>query len=179
MSVRTRRCSCCALQERNHHHHCGPLPTRLLASRTQPVPAITTMGRTAALLFSPPSSAVALQLPMALFLPPARQRSVMPRDTTAQMGEVQPVPAHKQSHVCVCVHAAQLLHLHLASSTHHSSSRDQQTSLHLRRRHTHNAAPLPLVCGGESLAHCHPLQAPSDEALAPHTLPRTHPSFLP
>ena len=70
----------------------------------------------------------------------------------------------------VCEHVTQLLHLHLASSTNNSSS-DQQTSLPFGRRHTLNAAPLPLVCGGESLAHCHPLQAPSDEALAPHTLP--------
>ena len=46
----------CTARRHYHHHHCGPLPTRLLASRTQPVPAITTMGRTAALLYSPSSS---------------------------------------------------------------------------------------------------------------------------
>ena len=87
----------------NHFHHCGPLPTRLLASRTQPVPAITTMGRTAALLYSPlpPLSSVALHAPKAPFLPPARQRSVMPRDTTAHVRGGQAVPAHK--HACVCV----------------------------------------------------------------------------
>ena len=76
------------------------------------------------------------------------------------------------NHSCVCEHATQLLHLHLASSTcSSSSSRDQQTSLPFGRRHTLNAAPRPLVCSGESLAHCHPSQPPSHEALAPHTLP--------
>ena len=49
----------------------------------------------------------------------------MPRDTTAHVRGGQAVPAHKQSLVCVCVcePATQLLHLHLASSTHNSSSR--------------------------------------------------------
>ena len=78
----------------------------------------------------------------------------------------------------VCEHVTQLLHLHLASSTNNSSS-DQQTSLPFGRRHTLNAAPLPLVCGGESLAHCYPSQAPSNEALAPHTLLWAHAFFLP
>ena len=78
----------------------------------------------------------------------------------------------------VCEHVTQLLHLHLASSTNNSSG-DPQTSLHFRRRHTHNAAPLPLVCGGDPMAHCYPSQAPSNEALAPHTLLWAHAFFLP
>ena len=47
----------------------------------------------------------------------------MPRDTTAHVRGGQAVPAHKHTHVCVCEHATQLPRLHLASSTHHSSSR--------------------------------------------------------
>ena len=100
----------------------------------------------------------------------------MPRDTTAHVRGGQAVPAHK--HSCVCEHVTQLLHLHLASST-NNSSRDQQTSLPFGRRHTLNAAPRPLVCSGEALAHCHPSQAPSNEALAPHTLLWAHAFFLP
>ena len=98
----------------------------------------------------------------------------MPRGTAAHVRGGQAVPAHKQSRVCEP--ATQLPHLHLASST-NNSRRDQQTSLHFRRRHTHNAAPLPLVCGSEALAHWHSSQAPSHEALAPHTHPWTHAFF--
>ena len=78
--------------------------------------------------------------------------------------------AYSQAFMCVCEPATQLPHLHLASSCHSSSSRDQQISLPFWR-HTHNAAPLPLVYGGESIAHCHPSQPPSNDALSPHTLP--------
>ena len=56
----------CAARRHHHHHHCGPLPTRLLASRTQPVLGITTMGRAAALLYSP--------LPPSLLLLSTHQR---------------------------------------------------------------------------------------------------------
>ena len=98
----------------------------------------------------------------------------MPRYTT-QMGRAQAVPAHKHK-MHVCEPATQLPHLHLDSSC-HNSSRDQQTSLLSGRRHTLNAAPLPLVCGGDPMAHWHPSQAPSNETLDPHTLPRTHAFF--
>merc|ERR1719324_2378593 len=90
----------------------------------------------------------------------------MSRDTTAHVRGGQAVPAHK--HACVCEHATELPHLHLDSST-RSSSRDQQTSLPFRRRHTHNAAPLPLVCGGKPMAHCHLSQAPSNDVLSLYT----------
>ena len=39
--------------------------------------------------------------------------------------------------------------------------------------HTHNAAPLPLVCGGESMVHCHSSQ-PSSKAMRPWPLTRFH-----
>ena len=58
-------------------------------------------GSSASLLPPLPLSSVALHAPMAPFLPPARQRSVMPRDTTAHVRGGQAVPAHK--HACVCV----------------------------------------------------------------------------
>ena len=97
----------------------------------------------------------------------------MPRGTT-HSGAGQAVPAH--NHACECEHATDLLHLDLASST-NNSSRDQQTSLPFGKRHTHNAAPPPLACGGESLAHWHAAQAPSNETLDPHTLSWTHAFF--
>ena len=39
--------------------------------------------------------------------------------------------------------------------------------------HTLNAAPLPLVCGGESMVHCHSSQ-PSSKAMRPWPLTHTH-----
>ena len=52
-------------------------------------------------MFTLPLFYVVLQPPMALFLPPAIQRSVMPRYTT-QMGRAQAVPAFTSIHACVC-----------------------------------------------------------------------------
>ena len=129
--------------------------TRLLASRTQPVPAITTMGRTTALLYSPSSSHLCCSpATNAPFLPLARQRSVMSCDT-AQMGADQAVPADKQSLVCASMPLSSPTSIWIRACS--SSSRDQQTSLPFRRRCIEDAPPLPLVCGGG--------------ALAPHTLP--------
>ena len=168
MSVRTRRCSCCALPEDTtttttaahfplacwHRGHSQCQPSRRWAGQQ--------------CFFSLPLSSAVLQLPMALFLPPARQRSVMSCDT-AQMGADQAVPADKQSLVCASMPLSSPTSIWIRACS--SSSRDQQTSLPFRRRHTHNAAPLPLVYGGESIAHCHPSQPPSNDALSPHTLP--------
>ena len=63
----------------------------------------------AAARFDYPLSSVVLQLPMAPFLPPARQRSVMSRDTTAHVRGGQAVPAHKHTRLCVCMCVSQLL----------------------------------------------------------------------
>ena len=97
---------------------------------------------------------------MALFLPPARQRSVMSCDT-AQMGADQAVPADKQSLVCASMPLSSPTSIWIRACS--SSSRDQQTSLPFRRRCIEDAPPLPLVCGGG--------------ALAPHTLPWALSSF--
>ena len=106
-------------------------------------------------MFTLPLFYVVLQPPMALFLPPARQRSVMPRDTTAHVRGGQAVPAHK--HTCMCVSMPLNSPTSIWIRACSSSSRDQQTSLPFRRRCIEDAPPLPLVCGGG--------------ALAPHTLP--------
>ena len=95
---------------------------------------------------------------------------------TTQMGADQAVPAHKHACVCASMPLSSLTSIWIRACS--SSSRDKQTSLPFRRRHTLNAAPLPLVCGGDPMAHWHASQAPSHEALAPHTLSWTHP-FLP
>ena len=136
------------------------------------------MGRTTALLYSPSSSHLCCSpATNAPFLPLARQRSVMSCDT-AQMGADQAVPADKQSLVCASMPLSSPTSIWIRACSSSSSSRDKQTSLPFRRRCIEDAPPLPLVCGGESIAHCHPSQAPSNDALSPHTLPQTHP-FLP
>ena len=131
------------------------------------MPGITTMGRAAVLLFSPSSSHLCCSLP-ATNGPVSCTCKAEECDASLHTTRGWRTGcACSQVITChVCEHATQLLHLHLASSCHSSSSRDQQTSLPFRRRHPHNAAPLPLVCAGESLAHCHPSQPPSHEALA-------------
>ena len=104
---------CTAITHHHHHHYSAHSPAGIedTASARHHEDG---QDSSASLLPPPPSSSVALQLPMALFLPPARQRSVMPRDTTAHVRGGQAVPAHK--HSCVCEHATQLPRLHLASS---------------------------------------------------------------
>ena len=136
------------------------------------------MGRAAVLLFSPSSSHLCCSLP-ATNGPVSCTCKAEECDASLHTTRGWRTGcACSQVITChVCEHATQLLHLHLASSCHSSSSRDQQTSLPFRRRHTHNAAPFALACDGEALAHCHPSQAPSNEALAPHTLPWTHAFF--
>ena len=62
---------------------------------------------------------------------------------TAQMGADQAVPADKQSLVCASMPLSSPTSIWIRACS--SSSRDQQTSLPFRRRHTHNAAPPPRV----------------------------------
>ena len=138
------------------------------------MPAITMMGRTTALVYS----SSLLRCSPATNGPVSSTCKAEECDATLHNTNGSSTGCacfHK--HTCMCVPSHSVPRLHLASSCLNSSSRDQQTSLPFRRRHTHNAAPLPLVCGGESLAHCHPSQAPSDEALDPHTLPWALSSF--
>ena len=177
MSLRTRRCSCCALPEDTtttttaahfplacwHRGHSQCQPSRRWAGQQ--------------CFFTPPSPSLFCCSP----------RTNGPISSTCKAEECDATRhnstcawrtgcACSQACMRVCEPATQLPHLHLDSSC-HNSSRDQQTSLLSGRRHTLNAAPLPLVCGGDPMAHWHASQAPSNETLDPHTLPRTHAFF--
>ena len=177
MSVRTRRCSCRALPE-DTTTTAAHLPLACWhRGRSRCQPSRRWAGQQC--FFTPPSPSLFCCSP----------RTKGPVSSTCKAEDCNATRhnstrawrtgcACSQACMRVCEHATQLPHLHLASSTNNSSG-DQQTSLPFGRRHTLNAAPLQLVCGGESLAHWHSSQAPSNEALAPHTLLWTHPFFLP
>ena len=139
MSVRTRCCSCCALREDTTTTTTTTTarPTRLLASRTQPVPATTTMGIAAAHFDCPSFFSYSPRTNGAVSSTCRAEECVVTLHTTRGL---RTGCACSQAHTFVCVYvcepATQLLHLHLASSCHNSSSsKDQQTSLPFGNAH--------------------------------------------
>ena len=122
MSVRTRCCSCCALREDTTTTTTTTTarPTRLLASRTQPVPATTTMGIAAAHFDCPSFFSYSPRTNGPVSSTCKAEECVVTLHTTRGL---RTGCACSQAHTCVCEHATQLPRLHLASSTHHSSSR--------------------------------------------------------
>ena len=106
---------------RHHLHHCkAHFLTRLLASRTQPVPATTTMGIAAAHFDCPSFFSYSPRTNGAVSSTCKAEECVVTLHTTRGL---RTGCACSQAHTCVCEHATQLPRLHLASSTHHSSSR--------------------------------------------------------
>ena len=110
----------CTARSHNHHHCKAHFLTRLLASRTQPVPATTTMGIAAAHFDCPSFFSYSPRTNGAVSSTCKAEECVVTLHTTRGL---RTGCACSQAHTCVCEHATQLPRLHLASSTHHSSSR--------------------------------------------------------